>query len=276
LTRENLLGIAPEFSPSPGRCPAGGQPAASQSSSVAWELRTDSAMTIDSTIARTAVPSYRRRIITHGIDRLRIKQGITTMTALQSDDARQLREALGAAVRRHWVVFLSEGIVLVVLGMLALLAPAIASVAATVFFGWILLLSGVAGLIATLRARRAPGFWWSLLSALVGIVAGLLLLGWPLQGTLSLTAVLIAFLLVEGGVTVMYALEHRAALSGRWGWMLASGILDVALGVLLFVGLPGTALWALGLLVGLNMLFGGWALIVMALHARRTAPGAPV
>ena len=190
------------------------------------------------------------------------------MTAAQSDQAREVREQLSAAVRRHWILFLSEGIVLVILGMLAVMAPAIASVAATVFFGWILLLSGIVGLVSTLRARAAPGFTWSLLSALVGIVAGVLLLGWPLPGTVSLTAVLIAFLLVEGGVSIMYALEHRSALSGRWGWMLASGILDVFLGLLLLVGLPGTALWALGLLVGINMLFGGWALILMALHAR--------
>jgi len=195
------------------------------------------------------------------------------MTAAQSDEVRQFRESLNAAIRRHWGVFLCEGILLLILGTLAVLTPAIASVAATVFFGWILLVSGVAGLIATLRARRAPGFAWSLLSAIVGIVAGALLLGWPLQGTLSLTAVLIAFLLVEGAVTIMYALEHRRALSGRWSWMLASGILDVALGGLLFAGLPGTAFWALGLLVGLNLLFGGWALTLMALHARRTPAG---
>jgi uncharacterized membrane protein HdeD (DUF308 family) len=195
------------------------------------------------------------------------------MTAVQVPED-QLRTQLGAAVRRHWVLFLCEGIALVILGLLALLAPVIASVAATVFFGWLLLLSGIIGLISSLRARQAPGFVWSLLSALVAIVAGVLLLGWPLQGTVSLTAVLIAFLLVEGAVSIMYALEHRSGLSGRWGWMLGSGIVDLILGVLLFLGLPGTALWALGLLVGINMLFGGWALILMALHARPASGGA--
>jgi uncharacterized membrane protein HdeD (DUF308 family) len=178
----------------------------------------------------------------------------------------------GAALRRHWVMFLCEGIALVILGVLAMLAPVLASVAIAAFFGWLLLLSGIVGLIATLRTRAAPGFAWSLLSAIVGIVAGALLLGWPVQGALSLTAVLIAFLLVEGGVTVFYALEHRSGLSGRWGWMLASGIVDVVLGLLLFAGLPGSALWALGLLIGINMLFGGFALIAMALHARPAAP----
>ncbi|HLY51467.1 MAG TPA: DUF308 domain-containing protein [Steroidobacteraceae bacterium] len=186
-----------------------------------------------------------------------------------SDEAR-LAGAVAGAVRRHWRLFLAEGVALVILGLLAVMAPAIASVAATVFFGWILALSGVAGLITTLRGRQVPGFGWSLLSALVGIVAGLLLLFFPVQGALSLTAVLIAFLWIEGVVTIMYALEHRAAPSGRWRWMLASGILDVALGLLILLGLPAAALWALGLIVGINLLFGGWALILMALHARPT------
>ena len=193
------------------------------------------------------------------------------MNASPADDVAALRARISGALRRHWALFLCEGIALLILGVLALLAPVVASVAATVFFGWILLVSGVIGLITTFRARHAPGFGWSLLSALVGTVAGVLLLVWPLQGTLSLTAVLIAFLFAEGIVTIMYALEHRSALSGRWGWMLASGIVDVGLGVLLLIGLPGTARWALGLLLGVNLIFGGWALIFMALHARPTS-----
>ncbi|HEV7446022.1 MAG TPA: DUF308 domain-containing protein, partial [Steroidobacteraceae bacterium] len=135
----------------------------------------------------------------------------------------------------------------------------------------ILLLSGVIGLITTLRARQAPGFGWSLLSAIIGIAAGLVLLAMPVQGTLSLTAVLIAFLLVEGIVSILYAFEHRKGLSGRWSWMLASGIIDVVLALILMAGLPGTAVWALGLLIGINMIFGGWALVWMALHARSEA-----
>ena len=196
------------------------------------------------------------------------------MTAARSGDIQETGFSLGGAVRRHWVLFLSEGILLVVLGILALLAPVMASVAATVFFGWILFLSGLLGLISTIRARRAPGVWWSLVSALIGMAAGVLLLGWPVLGALSLTAVLIAFLFAEGIVSIMYALEHRNALSGRWGWMLASGIIDVTLAVLLILGLPGTALWALGLILGINLIFGGWALIFMALHARPNSTAA--
>jgi uncharacterized membrane protein HdeD (DUF308 family) len=197
----------------------------------------------------------------------------TIMAPGQPIAAAEIRSAVNAAIHRHWGLFLFEGIVLIVLGTLAVLVPAVASLAATIVFGWILLLSGVMGLISTLRARQAPGFGWSLLSALLGIAAGIILLATPMQGTLSLTAVLIAFLIVEGVATVLFALEHRKGASGRWSWLLASGILDIGLGGILLAGLPGTAVWALGLLVGINMIFGGWALVWMALHARAEVRG---
>jgi uncharacterized membrane protein HdeD (DUF308 family) len=183
-------------------------------------------------------------------------------------NAEKLGVAAARSVRDHWQLFLLEGIALIVLGLLALAEPAFASLAATIFFGWILLISGVIGLIATFRARRAPGFTWSLLSAILAVVAGVLLLDAPLQGTLTLTGIVIAFLLIEGIVSIIYALEHRGGQSGRWTWMLVSGLLDIVLGGILLSGLPGTALWALGMLIGINMVFGGTSLIAMALHAR--------
>lgn len=195
------------------------------------------------------------------------------MATNRSDDPQRLRSDLRAAVSRHRALYLAEGIMLVILGMLAILVPPLGSLAATVLFGSILLLSGAVGLVATVRARHAPGFWWSLVSALIGIAAGALLLGWPLQGMFSLTAVLIAFLILEGVVSIFYALEHRKGLSGRWGWMLASGFVDLMLGGIIFAGLPGTAAWALGVIIGVNMIFGGWALIAMARAARTQARG---
>lgn len=195
------------------------------------------------------------------------------MATHPSNDLQQLRSAFRESVSHHWVIFLSEGVALLILGCLAILVPVLASLAVTVVLGWILLVSGIIGLIATFRARHAPGRWWSLLSALLGILAGALLLGWPIQGMFSLTAVLIAFLILEGVVSSLYALEHRRGLSGRWGWMLASGILDLALGGIVFAGLPGSAAWALGIIIGINLIFGGWALIAMALAARAHAPG---
>jgi uncharacterized membrane protein HdeD (DUF308 family) len=179
-----------------------------------------------------------------------------------------IQRALTNAIRAHWGLFLFEGIMLIILGAAAIILPEVATVAFTLVIGWIFLISGGVGLVTTFWMRNAPGFWWALLSAVIGIAAGILLIRWPISGTLSLTLVLIAFFAVEGIATIMYAVEHRAQLSSRWGWMLASGIVDLILAGIIFAGLPGTAAWALGLLVGINMLFGGTAMIGMALAAR--------
>jgi uncharacterized membrane protein HdeD (DUF308 family) len=176
---------------------------------------------------------------------------------------------LSGTVRRFSTMFIVEGVVLLVLGVLAVLVPPLATLGITIFLGWLFLLSGVMGLVATFWAREAPGFWWALLSALLGLAAGLVLLVSPVGGALSLTLVLIAFFVVEGVATIMYAMDHRRELSGRWGWMLFSGVVDLVLAVMIMAGLPGTAAWAIGLLVGINMIFGGAALLGMGLHARR-------
>jgi uncharacterized membrane protein HdeD (DUF308 family) len=169
-------------------------------------------------------------------------------------------------------LFLTEGIVLLALGILAIVVPPIATIAVEVLIGWLLLMSGIVGLVATLRMRGAPGFWWSMVSAVLGIVAGIVLLRWPLSGAVSLTLILTVFLVIEGVATILYALEHKREVSGRWGVMLVSGIIDLFLAGMIFAGLPGTAAWAIGLLIGINLVFGGSALIAMALHARNIPP----
>ncbi len=176
--------------------------------------------------------------------------------------------AIKSALHTHWVLFLIEGLVLVLLGAIAIVVPPLATLTYTILIGWVFLISGAVGLVTTFWMRHAPGFWWSLLSAVIAIFAGLLLLGWPVTGALSLTLVLTAFFIVEGIASIMYAIEHRNQLSGRWGWMLLSGIVDLILAAIIIACLPGTAAWALGLLVGINMLFGGAAMIGMALAAR--------
>ncbi|HEY8441344.1 MAG TPA: HdeD family acid-resistance protein [Xanthobacteraceae bacterium] len=192
-----------------------------------------------------------------------------------TNDAGQLQRAFTQSIRAHWKLFLVEGIILVLLGLLAIVIPPLATLGVTIVLGWVFLFSGVAGLITTFGARQAPGFWWSLLSAILAIAAGVVLLISPVRGAISLTFLLIAFFVIEGVITIMYALEHRRELTGQWGWMLFSGIVDLVLAVLIFAGLPGSAAWALGLLVGINMLFGGSAMIAMAMHARSSDPGLP-
>ena len=186
-------------------------------------------------------------------------------------EVNQLQSALAQSIREHWVLFLIEGIVLLVLGILAILVPPVATITFTFFIGWLFLIMGIMGLITTFWARHAPGFWWSLLSAVLAIAAGIVLLINPFSGAFTLTLLLIVFFIIEGVLSIMYALEHKKELSGRWGWMLASGIIDLILAAIILGGLPETATWAIGLLVGINMLFGGTSMIAMALHARSDA-----
>ena len=192
--------------------------------------------------------------------------------AMSKTDIERMQAAVVTSLHDHWGLFLTEGIILLLLGLAAIVIPPLATLAVAIIIGWVLLVSGIVGLISTLRMRQAPGFWWSLFSALLGIAAGIVLLLWPLSGALSLTLILTLFLLFEGIASIMLALDHRHGFSARWGLLLLSGIIDLILAGIIFVGLPGTAAWAIGLLVGINLVFGGSALISMALHARGAVP----
>jgi uncharacterized membrane protein HdeD (DUF308 family) len=183
-------------------------------------------------------------------------------------DNAELPTKMRDAVREHWKALLIEGILLVIFGLAAMIVPPAASLAVTILLGWLFLISGIAGLALTFYARELPGFWWSLISAALAVLAGLILLAQPAQGVLTLTIVVGAYFLAEGIATIMYALEHRRELSGRWSWMLIAGLMDILIAAIIVTGLPGSALWAIGLLVGINLLFGGATLIGVALAAR--------
>jgi len=187
------------------------------------------------------------------------------------DDLQKLQTKMSAAVREHWKAFLFEGILLAILGLAAMIVPPLASLAVTIFLGWMFLVTGIAGLVVTYWARNMPGFWWSLISAALAVLAGGILLARPMQGVLTLTIVVGAYFLAEGVATIMYALEHRKELSGRWSWLLVAGLMDILIAFFIFAGLPGSAEWAIGLLVGINLLFGGATLIGMSLAARNSA-----
>ena len=145
---------------------------------------------------------------------------------------------MSAAVKAHWKAFLFEGIVLALLGLAAMIVPPLASLAVTIFLGWMFLISGVVGLFVTYWARQMPGFWWSLFSAALAVLAGGILLARPMQGILTLTIVVGAYFLAEGVATIMYALEHRRELSGRWSWLLVSGVMDILIAFIIVAGLP--------------------------------------
>lgn len=194
------------------------------------------------------------------------------MSANWSVETEPLQLVMAQALRDHWVLFLVEGIVLLVLGFLALVVPSVTTLAFTVFLGWLFVIGGVFGLIKTVASRKAPGFWWALVSAVLTTVVGVLLILLPVNGAISLTLVLAAFFIMDGVASIMYALEHRQQLTGQWGWLLANGIVDLAVAALIIIGFPATAAWAIGVLVGVNMIFSGTSLIIVALYARSSNP----
>jgi uncharacterized membrane protein HdeD (DUF308 family) len=180
-----------------------------------------------------------------------------------------LTTPLGKSIGAHWKIFFAEGVVLIVLGILAMLAPVFAGIAATIFIGWLFLFAGVSGLIFSYQSRTAPGFWWGLLSSAVALLAGLSIVWNPLSGLLTLTFVLIGYFLVDGILTILAGLDYRRARSNRWQWLILGGGIDLLLAIILISGLPGSALWALGLLLGIDLAFGGASIIGVALAARK-------
>jgi uncharacterized membrane protein HdeD (DUF308 family) len=199
-------------------------------------------------------------------------------------EVNRLPDKVTRSIRDYWTLFLFEGAALVSLGLLAGVIPSIASSAAPLFIGWLFIVSGIIGLVTTFWARHIPGVWWSLVSALLGILVGTVLIalrshdlygglmGWPLEAVGPLRMVLVLFFLIEVGASIMFAFEHRRQFSGRWAWMLASGVLDIGLATVIIFDLPGTSAWTMGLLIGINMIVGGASLIAMGLHARSGSP----
>ena len=179
------------------------------------------------------------------------------------------------ALSRNWGWLLALGILMIILGVVAMAAPVVATIAIQVMLGWLLVISGIAEGIHAFMVKEWRGFLLELLSAVLYLGVGLLLLVDPLKGALALTLILAVFLLVEGIFKIITALrvrDHRG-----WGWLLASGIVSVVLGVLIWAQWPASGLWVIGLLVGIQLLFTGWSLVMLALVARghRQAMAAP-
>ena len=179
------------------------------------------------------------------------------------------------ALSRNWGWLLALGILMIILGVVAMAAPVVATIAIQVMLGWLLVISGIAEGIHAFMVKEWRGFLLELLSAVLYLGVGLMLLVDPLKGAVALTLILAVFLLVEGIFKIITALrvrDHRG-----WGWLLASGIVSVILGVLIWAQWPASGLWVIGLLVGIQLLFTGWSLVMLALVARghRQAMAAP-
>jgi uncharacterized membrane protein HdeD (DUF308 family) len=169
-------------------------------------------------------------------------------------------------LRDEWWWFLILGILLVVAGTVALVYPFVSSVVAVTVLGVSLLVSGVATIVTSFWAGK-----WSamLLELLIGIfyaVMGFLIMDAPIASTVSLTLVIAAMCIVIGIMKSIAAIMLRFP---QWGWSLLSGALTALIGIVIYKNLPETALWAIGTLVGVQLLFDGWFWIMLAVAVRR-------
>jgi uncharacterized membrane protein HdeD (DUF308 family) len=189
-----------------------------------------------------------------------------------------MQHAISEALSTHWRLLLFQGVIMLLLGILAFLAPVAATIAADIFIGWLFLISGVVGLVAVFSAKDIPAFLWSLITAALSVTAGVLLIWKPVEGALTLTLLLTALFITEGIFQIAASIAYRHVPGGSAGWMLVSGLADLALVAVIIAGWPVTAVWTLGILVAVNLITSGWAIVMAAFAGRslaHAAGGAP-
>lgn len=170
-------------------------------------------------------------------------------------------QTVRAVLKEHKGWFKTAGIILLVLGFFSVLLPLVATMVFETMFGVMFLIGGITLLLQSFQCRRWRGFLLQMFGGVLYTGVGVFLLLYPLAGVLTLTAVLAAFFLVQGAFRIVLALQIRD--TKNWGWMWVSGLATVLLGVVIYGSLPTSATWAIGLLVGIDFIFAGSALVAV-------------
>lgn len=181
--------------------------------------------------------------------------------------AQVFREAMRQTVKRYWLWYLIEGVLLVVAGIMAVIYPVVSAVAVVVLLGWLLIISGVLQGISLIGAGQVPHFWLQLISVILAVLVGVLFLRDPTQDLLTITLLLIIFFMIEGISKIVFSLTIRPF--PNWGGVLASGLVGILLSAILWSSLPVTALWLIGLLIGIELISVGSAIAYLAWRVRQ-------
>lgn len=171
-------------------------------------------------------------------------------------------------LRRRWAWFLGLGIVMLVLGAVAIAFSVLTTLATMVFIGWLLIIGGVLQAAHAFTTKNWSGFFIDLLTGVLYAVAGFMIVANPGVTALTLTLLIAMFLIVGGIFRIVAALAVRFP---NWGWLLLHGIVNLMLGIAIWQQWPLSGLWVIGLFVGIDMLFNGWALVMLALAAKNWA-----
>jgi uncharacterized membrane protein HdeD (DUF308 family) len=177
-----------------------------------------------------------------------------------------LDPARSRELRRHGGWFTALGVALIILGVIALGAAELVTLASVFLFGWILLVGGVMQVVHAFRVRLWGGFARHLLSGVLSLVVGFLMIANPVAGAVSLTLLLAAFFMVGGIFRIGTALS--VDLPGR-GWAVLGGIITLLLGIMIWRQWPVSAVWVIGTFVGIDMIFDGWSMVMTGAVVRR-------
>jgi uncharacterized membrane protein HdeD (DUF308 family) len=192
-----------------------------------------------------------------------------SMSSMSVEAASQvIREAMREKVKRHSFWYILQSVLMILAGIMALIFPIISSVAIVIFLGWLLIFSGVLQAFSLIDARHVPHFWLQLVSVVLSVLVGILFLRNPEAGLLTLTLLLIVFFMVEGISKIIFSLTIRPF--PNWGWVFASGVVGILLAFYLWANTPVTAIWLLGVLLGIELISEGAALGNMAWQARKS------
>jgi uncharacterized membrane protein HdeD (DUF308 family) len=187
----------------------------------------------------------------------------TTGTAVPPPSATTARNAA--------TVLILEGVVLAILGLIALALPLLASLAAAIFIGWILIASGIMGVVSAFATKPHVHFWWSLLSGVIAIAAGVLALLTPGAAIIGLTIVIAAWLAIDGINSAMAAMHLRKTHDSGVVWLVLAAIVDWVLAACLLMLPAFGAVIAFGVIVGIDLFLGGVALVFLGAGLRRKA-----
>jgi len=182
--------------------------------------------------------------------------------------AQVYHEAVRASFRRHWMLHTIQAAILILTGFAAIIFPVFSSAFFVVMLGWLLIISGASQAVGLLAGRNTPNFWLQLVSVVLAVLIGTLLLRHIGQGMLIISLLLVVYFMIEGVSKIVFALSIRPL--PKWLWVLASGVLSMLLATVLWGSMPVTALWLIGLVLGINLISMGAALGYMAITLRGT------
>jgi uncharacterized membrane protein HdeD (DUF308 family) len=180
-------------------------------------------------------------------------------------------EAIVEAMHHGRRRLMIAGVLLIVLGLIAIVVPALASVATAIFIGWIFVVAAAYQAVDAFSAPHWGRTALRLLLALLTFAAGFYLLVAPLQGTFTLTVMLVIWFVATGIARIILGISERGVPGA--GWTVLNGVVTLLLGILIAEGLPSTADWAIGLLVGIDLLFSGMALVAIAQQLKGVRSG---